>query len=79
MRSAATAAIDCGNVRSTLDNVMAPTKRAEVIGIRMDRTESAMLRELAALDGLTSADVVRLLVRREYARRVGPPPTTSKG
>lgn len=37
--------------------------------IRMDVAERQMLAELAEMDGLSEANVVRQLVRREHAQR----------
>lgn len=37
--------------------------------IRMDAVERQMLTELADLDGLSEATVVRQLIRREHAQR----------
>lgn len=56
---------------------MASEKRENVIGIRMTDAEASMLRDLATADGLTVADVVRLLVRREHAARF-PTPTKKR-
>ena len=37
--------------------------------IRMDANERQMLSELARMDGVSDANVVRQLIRREYSRR----------
>lgn len=37
--------------------------------IRMDANERQMLAELAQMDGVSDANVVRQLIRREHARR----------
>lgn len=55
-----------------------PKQKSERFAIRMDADERRMLRELAAADGMADAVVVRLLVRREHARRFGEPPKKPK-
>jgi hypothetical protein len=46
--------------------------------VRMGASEKQMLNVLADADGLAAADVVRLLVRREYERRFGSGPSKQK-
>jgi hypothetical protein len=47
--------------------------------IRIAPQEIAMLRVLAEADGLSSADIIRTLIRRSYAERFGEKkPTKSK-
>lgn len=61
------------NVRQRVDmeTHMAPEARTELFNIRVSPTELSMLRAIADADGLSAADVVRTLVRREYAARFG--------
>lgn len=46
-------------------------ERTELFNVRMSTDERTMLARLADSDGMTSADVVRMLVRREHAARFG--------
>jgi hypothetical protein len=46
-------------------------ERSEQVMTRMTPSEVAMLEELAAADGIYRTDVLRLLVRREHAKRLG--------
>ncbi len=55
---------------------MATEPKTERIELRMSPLEASMLRELADADGLSQANVVRLLERREHAARF--PATTPK-
>jgi len=48
---------------------VAPDLKTERFMIRMDAVERQMLTELADLDGVSEATVVRQLIRREHARR----------
>jgi hypothetical protein len=43
--------------------------RDQQLNIRTSKEEMKMIRKLAELDGLSDSDVVRLAVRREYAKR----------
>ena len=56
------------SIRCTLRSV-APDPKTERFMIRMDETERQMLTELAEMDGVSEANVVRQLIRREHARR----------
>jgi hypothetical protein len=49
--------------------VVAPDPKTERFMVRMDVAERQMLAELAEMDGLSEANVVRQLVRREHAKR----------
>ena len=49
--------------------VVAPEPKTERFMIRMDAEERQMLTELADMDGISEANVVRQLVRREHAAR----------
>jgi len=46
-----------------------PDPKTERFMIRMDAVERRMLAELAELDGVSEANVVRQLIRREHAKR----------
>ncbi|HMI89303.1 MAG TPA: hypothetical protein VK550_34735 [Polyangiaceae bacterium] len=46
--------------------------------VRMAPSELAMLHEMAEADGLSAADVVRTLVRREHQKRFGDTPPKKK-
>ena len=48
---------------------MAADPKTERFMIRMDANERQMLAELAQMDGVSDANVVRQLIRREHARR----------
>jgi hypothetical protein len=48
---------------------VAADPKTERFMIRMDANERQMLAELAQLDGVSDANVVRQLIRREHARR----------
>lgn len=50
---------------------MAPTKRENIFQIRISEEERRMLQVIADEDGLTSSDVVRQFIRREWLRRYG--------
>lgn len=43
--------------------------RTQSITVRVSKTEDAMLRALADADAVYTADVIRRLIRAEYARR----------
>jgi hypothetical protein len=48
---------------------MAPLKRENIFQIRISEDERRMLQVIADEDGLTSSDVVRQFIRREWMRR----------
>jgi hypothetical protein len=48
---------------------VAADPKTERFMIRMDANERQMLAELAQMDGVSDANVVRQLIRREHARR----------
>ncbi len=48
--------------------------RNEQVSIRMSVHETAMLKALAALDGISQSDVLRMLLRREWMNRFGDKP-----
>jgi hypothetical protein len=48
---------------------MAPLKRESIFQIRISDEERRMLQVIADDDGLTSSDVVRQFIRREWIRR----------
>ena len=48
-----------------------PEERSEQVMVRMTPAEVRMLEELAEADGVYRTDVIRLLVRREHAKRFG--------
>lgn len=45
--------------------------RNEQVSLRMSLHETSMLKALAALDGISQSDVLRMLVRREWLNRFG--------
>jgi hypothetical protein len=47
---------------------MAAEPKTGAFYLRMGQTEDRMLRELAERSGLNRADVIRQLIRREYAK-----------
>jgi hypothetical protein len=53
---------------------MAPEAKTEAFLLRMGPTETRMLHELSEKTGLSRADVVRQLIRREHAQVVGDGP-----
>lgn len=53
---------------------MAPTPRDEKFQLRLTGDERRMLEAIAERDGLSAADIVRQLVRREYAAGFGAAP-----
>jgi DNA-binding GntR family transcriptional regulator len=53
---------------------MAPTQRDQKFQIRVTDEERRMLEALAERDGLSASDVVRQLIRREYAATFGEAP-----
>lgn len=50
---------------------MVSEERTERVALRMTPTEAAMLRGLSDDDGLSLSDVIRQLIRREWASRHG--------
>jgi hypothetical protein len=50
---------------------MALLKRENIFQIRISEDERRMLQVIADEDGLTSSDVVRQFIRREWLRRYG--------
>ena len=50
---------------------MAPTLRDQKFQLRLAEDERRMLEAIAERDGLSAADIVRQLVRREYAAGFG--------
>jgi ribosomal 50S subunit-associated protein YjgA (DUF615 family) len=53
---------------------MAPEPRTEQFGLRITSTEAAMLYQLVEKSGLSAADIVRQLIRREYEEKFGDKP-----
>ena len=49
---------------------MAEDRNAQV-SLRMSLQETAMLKAIAALDGISQSDVLRMLLRREWMHRFG--------
>lgn len=45
--------------------------RNEQVSLRMSLQETAMLKAIAALDGISQSDVLRMLLRREWMNRFG--------
>jgi hypothetical protein len=45
--------------------------RNEQVSLRMSIHETAMLKAIAALDGISQSDVLRMLLRREWLNRYG--------
>jgi len=45
--------------------------RNEQVSLRMSLHETAMLKAIAALDGISQSDVLRMLLRREWMNRFG--------
>lgn len=45
--------------------------RNEQVSLRMSLHETAILKALAALDGISQSDVLRMLLRREWMNRFG--------
>jgi len=45
--------------------------RSEQVSLRMSPHETALLKALAALDGISQSDVLRMLLRREWMNRFG--------
>ena len=54
--------------------------RNEQVSLRMSLHETAMLKAIAALDGISQSDVLRMLLRREWMNRFGdkPPPKAKR-
>jgi hypothetical protein len=46
-------------------------ERTEQISLRMSVHEASMLKALAALDGISQSDVLRMLMRRDWMTRFG--------
>jgi hypothetical protein len=57
---------------------MATNERTQRFEIRIAPQEIDMLRTLAEADGLSSADIIRTLIRRTYAERFGDKKPTKK-
>lgn len=59
---------------------MAQDSRNEPVSLRMSIHEVAILKALAALDGISQSDVLRMLLRREWMNRYGDkmPPKAKK-
>jgi hypothetical protein len=57
---------------------MAPEPKDEPFLIRMGKTEARMLHELSDRSGLSRADVVRQLIRKEHGAVFGQEPTRPK-
>jgi hypothetical protein len=53
---------------------MAPEAKTEQFLFKMGETEARMLNELSEKTGLTKADVLRQLIRREHAAVIGEAP-----
>lgn len=49
--------------------------REDVFRFRVESSERRMIEALAAKDGVSASDVLRLLVRRAYAKAFGALPT----
>lgn len=50
---------------------MSPEQKTESLLVRMGATEARQLAELADHTGLTKADVIRQLIRREHSETLG--------
>jgi len=50
---------------------MTKDNRNEPVSLRMSTHEVALLKALAALDGISQSDVLRMLLRREWMTRFG--------
>lgn len=48
-----------------------PPERTQRLDVRMAAEEMSMLEALAEAAGLTASDIVRTLVRREFASTIG--------
>jgi hypothetical protein len=57
---------------------MVKEERTERLAVRMAPSEAAMLDALAEEAGLSQSDIIRLLVRREYAEKFGDKPLKKK-
>lgn len=57
---------------------MVKEQQTERIGIRVTPSEVRMLAELSEITGFGATDVIRQLVRREYAERFGRPLPTKR-
>ena len=53
-------------------------EREKRLSVRIDADERQMLEVLAARDGLTVSDVVRLFARRAYAETIATKPTGTR-
>jgi hypothetical protein len=52
--------------RSSMPKEDSASKKSQRMQLRLDKEEQRMVRELAKRDGLTSSQVVRMLVRKAY-------------
>lgn len=60
--------------RQVIDmSLLAPTERTELLTVRVTPEEMAMVKRLAAEDGLSASDLIRQFVRRSYAERFDSP------
>jgi hypothetical protein len=57
---------------------MAPEPKTGAFFLRMAETENRMLLELSEHTGLNRADVIRQLIRREYAAVLGDKPAPKR-
>ena len=57
---------------------MAPEKKDDALLVRMGETETKMLTELADQTGLSRADVIRQLIRKEHLQVFGQAPKKPK-
>jgi uncharacterized protein (DUF1778 family) len=48
-----------------------PVERTQRLNVRIAPEEMAMLEAVADQSGLSASDVVRTLIRREYAEKIG--------
>ena len=55
-----------------ITSAMPKVMRETVVTCRFSLEERAMLGELAEADGISSSDVLRMLVRRAHASQLGP-------
>lgn len=52
-------------------------QRTRIFNVRMTEAEVAMVRDIAAVVGLTQSDTIRQMVRKTHAE-LAPPPKTRK-
>jgi hypothetical protein len=52
---------------------VAPTERTDLLTVRVTPEEMAMVKELAAADGVSASDLIRQFIRRSHAERFGAP------